>query len=153
MKTICMKCQILFSRKIKKSIISLLSAKYAHSMENVKVLIRSAANNILSWVFFINIILKENKSWHFLWSVSLALILQMSVAIQSGTLRIYQPHLELVPIWANSVVDKILTLKVPITTAADDIFFFFFLFFRENKSWHFMWIDSHKMSRLVFSEK
>ena len=52
----------------------------------------------------------------------------MSVAIQSGTLRIYQPHLELIPIWANSVVDKILTLKVPITTAADDIFFFFFFF-------------------------
>ena len=39
------------------------------------------------------------------------------------------------------------------------IFFIcFFLFFRENKSWHFMWIvcladDSHEISRLVFSEK
>ena len=35
---------------------------------------------------------------------------------------------------------------------------FFYLFFRENKSWHFMWIisqadDSHEMSILVFSEK
>ena len=35
-----------------------------------------------------------------------------------------------------------LTLKAPVTTAADDNFFYFyyFLFFRENKSWHFMWI-------------
>ena len=35
-----------------------------------------------------------------------------------------------------------LTLKVPITTAADDTFkyIFFYLFFLENKSWHFMWI-------------
>ena len=49
-----------------------------------------------------------------------------------------------------------------VTTAADDnflyLFFLFFLFFRENKSWHFMWIvcladDSHEMSKLVFSEK
>ena len=53
----------------------------------------------------------------------------------------------------------ILTLKAPITTAADNNFLFsFFLFFRENKSWHFMWIicqadNSHEMSRLVFSEK
>ena len=34
----------------------------------------------------------------------------------------------------------------------------FFFFFRENKSWHFMWIvcqadDSHEMSRFVFPEK
>ena len=42
---------------------------------------------------------------------------------------------------------------------ADDIQNFLFLFFRENKSWHFMWIvcqaadDLHEMSRLVFSEK
>ena len=47
----------------------------------------------------------------------------------------------------------LLTLKAPITTAADDIFFF-----RENNAWHFMWIicradDSHEMSRLPFSEK
>ena len=33
---------------------------------------------------------------------------------------------------------------------ADDILNYFFLFFRENKPWHFMWIqadDSHEMSR------
>ena len=35
--TICMKCQILFSRKNKKSIISLLSAEFAHSVVSVKV--------------------------------------------------------------------------------------------------------------------
>ena len=35
---------------------------------------------------------------------------------------------------------QILTHKAPITTAADDILIFFFLFFRENKSWHFIWI-------------
>ena len=35
----------------------------------------------------------------------------------------------------------LLTLKALITTAADDNFLlFFFLFFRENKSWHVMWI-------------
>ena len=50
------------------------------------------------------------------------------------------------------------TLKAPLTTAANDNSFIFFLFFRENKSWHFMWIvcsadDSHEISRLVFSEK
>ena len=36
--------------------------------------------------------------------------------------------------------------------------YFFFLVFKENKPWHFVWIIcladySHKMSRLVFSEK
>ena len=31
-----MKCQILFSRKTKKNIISLFSAEFAHSMVNVK---------------------------------------------------------------------------------------------------------------------
>ena len=35
---------------------------------------------------------------------------------------------------------QILTLKAPITTAADDILKYFFLFFKENKSSHFMWI-------------
>ena len=40
----------------------------------------------------------------------------------------------------------LLTLKAPITTAADDNFLFsfyfsnLFLFFRDNKYWHFMWI-------------
>ena len=33
---------------------------------------------------------------------------------------------------------KKLTLKVPITTAADDILNFFLLFFSENKTWHYM---------------
>ena len=37
-------------------------------------------------------------------------------------------------------------------------FFFFFFFPKENKSWQFMWVvchagNSHKMSRLIFSEK
>ena len=58
-----------------------------------------------------------------------------------------------------AVVIGALTLKAPITTAADNNFFiYFFLFFRENMSWHFMWIicladDSHEMSRLVSSKK
>ena len=54
---------------------------------------------------------------------------------------------------------SLLTLGAPITTAADDNFFLFIylFFFRENKSWHYMWIicladDSHEMST-VFSEK
>ena len=52
-----------------------------------------------------------------------------------------------------------LTLKAPVTTAAGNILkFFFLLFFKENKSWYFMWIvcladDSHEISRLVFFEK
>ena len=51
----------------------------------------------------------------------------------------------------------ILTLKAPITTAADNILIFS-LFFGENKSWLFMWIicpadNSHEKSKLVFSEK
>ena len=35
-----------------------------------------------------------------------------------------------------------LTLKAPITTAADDIHKYFVLFFRENKTWCFKWILS-----------
>ena len=58
-----------------------------------------------------------------------------------------------------------LTLKAPITTAADDILKYFFLFFKENKSWYSMWIiclamwivcladNSHEIPRLVFFEK
>ena len=33
-----------------------------------------------------------------------------------------------------------LTLKAPITTAADDIHKYFFIIFRENKTWCFKWI-------------
>ena len=47
-----MKCQILFSRKIKKNIISLSSAEFAHSMERVKAPFKFAADEIfclLSW--------------------------------------------------------------------------------------------------------
>ena len=33
-----------------------------------------------------------------------------------------------------------LTLKAPITTVAGNNFSLFFLFFRENKTWNFMWI-------------
>ena len=50
------------------------------------------------------------------------------------------------------------TLKAPSKICSRRHSNFFFLFFRENKSWHFMWIicqgdDSHEMLRLVFSEK
>ena len=65
--------------------------------------------------------------------------------------------------WKKSpLVGKELTLKAPskICSRRHSIFFFFFFFkyFRQNKSWHFMWIvcqadNSHEMSRLVFSEK
>ena len=47
-------------------------------------------------------------------------------------------------IYDTRMVSSILTLKVPITTAADDIYkyffigFFFCFFFRENKTWCFM---------------
>ena len=34
----------------------------------------------------------------------------------------------------------LLTIKAPITTAADDIHKYFSLFFRENKTWCFKWI-------------
>ena len=56
-------------------------------------------------------------------------------------------------IWATAFA-----LKAPSRFVADDILNFFFFFFRENKSWQFMWIvcwadNSHEMSRLVFSEK
>ena len=51
-----------------------------------------------------------------------------------------------------------LSLKAPITTAADDILNFFLKIFKENKSSYFMWIvcqadDLHEISRLVFFEK
>ena len=50
-----------------------------------------------------------------------------------------------------------LTLKAPITTAADDIHKYFSLFFREIKTWCFKWIlckadNSHKKSSLIFFE-
>ena len=39
----------------------------------------------------------------------------------------------------NSKFYKELTLKAPITNAADDIYkYFFIVFFRENKTWCFM---------------
>ena len=55
-----------------------------------------------------------------------------------------------------------LTLKAPSKICSRQHFEFFFtyyfLFFRENKSWHFMWIicladDSHEMSRLYSLKK
>ena len=52
----------------------------------------------------------------------------------------------------------LLTLKAPITTAADDILKYIFLNFSKKTSRYFMWIvcladDSHEISRLVFFEK
>ena len=52
---------------------------------------------------------------------------------------------------SNPIRYPILTLKRQAKFVADDFHFFFFLFFRENKSWHFMWIicwadNSHEMS-------
>ena len=55
-----------------------------------------------------------------------------------------------------------LTLKAPITKAADDTFyvciFFFLHFLIKNKSWHFKWIfcfanDSHEMSIYLLWKK
>ena len=53
-----------------------------------------------------------------------------------------------------------LTNKVPYNVSADEIpfFFFFKLFFRENKTWYFIWITyladcSHDMSTFFVSEK
>ena len=51
-----------------------------------------------------------------------------------------------------------LTLTALIMTAADDIHKYFSLFFRENKTWCFMWIlcqaeDSHETSSLIFFER
>ena len=51
-----------------------------------------------------------------------------------------------------------LTLKAPIMTAADNIHKYFFIFFRENKTWYFMWLlclaeDSYEISSFIFFEK
>ena len=51
-----------------------------------------------------------------------------------------------------------LILKALSEIVADDILFYLLLFYRENKTWHFMWIvcradDSHEMISLIFSEK
>ena len=47
-----------------------------------------------------------------------------------------------------------LTLKTPSKIVAEDISFFFILFFRENKTWHFMWIVWFtKIPSLILSEK
>ena len=45
--TICMKCQILFSRKNKKNIMRLSSAEFAHSMGSVNI---SVLGCLPSWV-------------------------------------------------------------------------------------------------------
>ena len=43
--TICMKCQILYSRKNKKNIISLSSDESAHSVVHVRVSVKSISSN------------------------------------------------------------------------------------------------------------
>ena len=53
-----------------------------------------------------------------------------------------------------NILGKYGSAQTPITTAVDDNFDLN-LYFREIKSWHFMWIvcladDSHEISRLVF---
>ena len=47
----------------------------------------------------------------------------------------------------SSLVVKELTLKMPITTAADDIHEYFFIVLRENKT------DSHEKNQALFSSK
>ena len=46
------------------------------------------------------------------------------------------------------------SLKAPISTAADDnfhsIYLFIFFFFRETKSWHFMWIVCRQTIHMKF---
>ena len=57
------------------------------------------------------------------------------------------------------ILPRVLSVKVPITTAADDIlkyifFFFFFFFFLKNKIRPgISCSNSHEMSRLLLSEK
>ena len=54
------------------------------------------------------------------------------------------------------IIQYSMTIKVPSKFAADDNSHFFFkLFFRENKTWHCMWIvcqedNSHMMSNLIY---
>ena len=54
--------------------------------------------------------------------------------------------------------DRSLTFNAPSKICSRWQLFLFLLFFKENKSWYFMWIvcqadDSHEISRLVFCEK
>ena len=55
-------------------------------------------------------------------------------------------------------IENWLSFKAPRKIVADRMSNFLKSFFKENKTWHFMWIicladDSHEMSRLIFSEK
>ena len=81
-----------------------------------------------------------------------------------AVIRSNKVHVYLKPTYNESiyggfrVLGKDLTLKAPITTAADNTFKSIFLLFLENKSWHFMGIvcqtdDSHEISKLTFWEK
>ena len=48
-----------------------------------------------------------------------------------------------------------LIFTVPITTVADDNFYFYLffkIFFRENNSWHFMWIVCKQMIHMKYQD-